>query len=282
MGQMQQEKFGPGPRLIWTVLWMRSGPGPGPGCEGSAKFQTHTARHSPATLSWHGSTVPHATSPPVLANVRAFLTNAKPEPICTLRLQTLRNDHNDQSPPTHASAIASGAREQNMPLQEMFQARLGTRTERPASHSVLYGHCVEIGYNVIRTTSERPYHRMGRVGFCSGICVCWWSTDTLFIRTPHIADGKASRCFVLNKPQWSLEVSCTGDRYCVATAAGVPGRCSTPASQGVVGKAPCSPPISASLCIFCLVIETLGLAGHRQSPFTVGLLPGAACLSRLH
>jgi hypothetical protein len=67
----------------------------------------------------------------------------------------------------------------------------------------------------------------------------------------------------------------------VATVAGVPAAAAR-RRAGLWGKPPCSPPISASLCIFRLVIETLGLVGHRPSPFTVGLLPRTACLSRLH
>lgn len=61
-----------------------------------------------------------------------------------------------------------------------------------------------------------------------------------------------------------------------------PRPCCTPASKNLWGKPPCSPPISASSCIFRLVMETLGLAGHRGQPFTVGLLPRTACVSRLH
>jgi hypothetical protein len=110
-----------------------------------------------------------------------------------------------QRPKLADACVSHRIRRQKLPLQEMFQARLGTRTERPASHQTLYGHCVEIGYNVIRTTSERPDHSMRRAGFQVALeCVSLWSTDPIFVRTSYIADEKISRCFVLSNPQRTL------------------------------------------------------------------------------
>jgi hypothetical protein len=138
-----------------------------------------------------------------------------------------------QRPKLADACVSHRIRRQKLPLQEMFQARLGTRTERPASHQTLYGHCVEIGYNVIRTTSERPDHSMRRAGFQVALeCVSLWSTDPIFVRTSYIADEKTSRCFVLSNPQRTFRAP---EILCGDGSRG-PSRCCTPASR-LVGKA---------------------------------------------